>query len=45
VPNTVLTPHTAGSTAGVIPAMIGQMVENLRRHFAGETLLSPVKID
>jgi len=25
--------------------MIGQMVENLRRHFAGETLLSPVKID
>lgn len=45
VPNTVLTPHTAGSTAGVIPAMIGQMVENLRRHFAGEALLSPVKID
>jgi lactate dehydrogenase-like 2-hydroxyacid dehydrogenase len=45
VPNTVLTPHTAGSTSGVIPAMIGQMVENLRRHFAGEPLLSPVKID
>jgi lactate dehydrogenase-like 2-hydroxyacid dehydrogenase len=45
VPNTVLTPHTAGSTAGVIPAMIGQMVENLRRHFAGEALLSPVKLD
>ena len=42
VPHTVLTPHTAGSTQGTIPAMVGQMVENLRRHFAAEPLLSPV---
>lgn len=42
VPNIVLSPHSAGGTLESIPKMIGQAQENLRRHFAGETLLSPV---
>jgi lactate dehydrogenase-like 2-hydroxyacid dehydrogenase len=42
VPNTVLTPHSAGGTVDSLPSMIGQTFENLRRHFAGEGLLSPV---
>ncbi|WP_333587748.1 2-hydroxyacid dehydrogenase [Phenylobacterium sp.] len=42
VPNTVLSPHAAGGTLDSIPKMIGQAHENLRRHFAGEPLLSPV---
>ncbi|MBC7167490.1 2-hydroxyacid dehydrogenase [Phenylobacterium sp.] len=42
VPNTVLSPHAAGGTLESIPRMIGQAHENLRRHFAGEPLLSPV---
>ncbi|MDO8378309.1 2-hydroxyacid dehydrogenase [Phenylobacterium sp.] len=42
VPGTVLTPHSAGGTVDSLPSMIGQTFENLRRHFAGEALLSPV---
>lgn len=42
VPNTVLTPHTAGGTTDSLPQMFGQAFENLRRHFAGEPPLSPV---
>jgi lactate dehydrogenase-like 2-hydroxyacid dehydrogenase len=42
VPNTLLTPHTAGQSLEGIPAMISQTFENLRCHFAGEPLLSPV---
>jgi lactate dehydrogenase-like 2-hydroxyacid dehydrogenase len=42
VPNAVLTPHTAGGTTDSLPLMIGQTFENLRRHFAGEALLSPI---
>ena len=42
VPNVVLSPHSAGGTLESIPKMIGQALENLRRHFAGEPLLSPV---
>lgn len=42
VPGVILTPHTAGATLEAIPAMIGQALENLSRHFAGEPLLSPV---
>lgn len=42
VPNVVLSPHAAGGTLESIPRMIGQAHENLRRHFAGEPLLSPV---
>lgn len=42
VPGTVLTPHTAGGTVESLPAMVGQAIENIRRHLAGEELLSPV---
>lgn len=42
VPNTVLTPHTAGGTTDSLPQMFGQAFENLRRQFAREPLLSPV---
>ncbi len=42
VPNTVLTPHTAGGTSDSLPLMFAQTFENLRRHFAGEPLESPV---
>jgi lactate dehydrogenase-like 2-hydroxyacid dehydrogenase len=42
VPNTFLTPHTAGGTTNSLPLMIGQCFENLRLHFAGEPLSSPV---
>lgn len=43
VPNTVLTPHSAGSTLESIPRMVGQTLENLRRFFLAEPLLSPVQ--
>ncbi|MDO9223737.1 MAG: 2-hydroxyacid dehydrogenase [Caulobacter sp.] len=43
VPNTVLTPHTAGGTLESIPKMVGQTLENLRRFFSEEPLLSPVQ--
>jgi lactate dehydrogenase-like 2-hydroxyacid dehydrogenase len=42
VPNTVLTPHTAGATAAAVPKMITLTLENLRRFFAGEPLANPV---
>ncbi len=42
VPNAVLTPHTAGGTTDSLPLMFAQTFENLRRHFAGEPLASPV---
>ncbi len=42
-PNTVLTPHTAGGTLESIPRMVGQTLENLRRYFHEEPLLSPVQ--
>ena len=44
VPNVVLTPHTSGATADTVPKMVGQAIENLRRCFAGEPLLSPVQL-
>jgi lactate dehydrogenase-like 2-hydroxyacid dehydrogenase len=43
VPNTVLTPHTAGATSGAIPKMAALTRENLRRFFAGEPLVNPVE--
>lgn len=43
VPNTVLTPHTAGGTIESIPAMVGSALENLRRFFAKEPLATPVR--
>jgi lactate dehydrogenase-like 2-hydroxyacid dehydrogenase len=42
VPNTVLTPHTAGATAAAVPQMIALTLENLRRFFAGEPLANEV---
>ena len=42
VPNTILTPHTAGATSAAVPKMITLTQENLRRFFAGEPLLNPV---
>jgi lactate dehydrogenase-like 2-hydroxyacid dehydrogenase len=42
VPNTVLTPHTAGGTTDSIPRMVAQAVENVRLFLAGEDLMSPV---
>jgi lactate dehydrogenase-like 2-hydroxyacid dehydrogenase len=42
VPNTVLTPHTAGATTAAIPKMVALTMENLRRFFAGEPLANPV---
>lgn len=41
VPNAVLTPHAAGSSAETVVRLRDQAVENLRRQFAGEPLLSP----
>lgn len=42
VPNTVLTPHTAGATVAAVPKMVALTRENLRRFFAGEALANPV---
>jgi lactate dehydrogenase-like 2-hydroxyacid dehydrogenase len=42
VPNTVLTPHTAGGTADSIPRMVAQAIENVRLFLAGEPVASPV---
>jgi lactate dehydrogenase-like 2-hydroxyacid dehydrogenase len=42
VPNTVLTPHTAGGTLESIPQMVGMTIENLRCFFNGEPLATPV---
>ena len=43
VPNVVLTPHTAGGTLESVPAMVALTRENLRLHFAGKPLKTPVK--
>jgi lactate dehydrogenase-like 2-hydroxyacid dehydrogenase len=42
VPNLVMTPHTAGATSGAVPKMTALTLENLKRFFAGEALVSPV---
>jgi lactate dehydrogenase-like 2-hydroxyacid dehydrogenase len=42
VPNTVLTPHTAGATVAALPKMVALTLENLRRFFAGQPLVNPV---
>lgn len=42
VPNTVLTPHTAGATQEAVQRMFGLLVENLRRVLAGEDAATPV---
>lgn len=42
VPNTVLTPHSAGGTVDSIPRMVGQALENVRLFLAGEPVASAV---
>jgi phosphoglycerate dehydrogenase-like enzyme len=44
VPNTVLTPHSAGGTVDSIPRMVAQAVENVRLFLAGEPVMSPVAV-
>ncbi|GAB3106341.1 2-hydroxyacid dehydrogenase [Cupriavidus yeoncheonensis] len=41
-PNLVLTPHMGGWSPEAIQASVDQFLENARRHFAGEPLLTPV---
>lgn len=41
VPNVVFSPHIAGYTREAGPAMMSLLAENVRRHFAGESLLTP----
>ena len=42
LPNTVLTPHAAGSTTESIPRMVAQAIDNVQRFLAGQPLASPV---
>ena len=42
VPNTVLTPHTAGATTEAVQRMLMLLLENLEAFFAGEPLKTPV---
>lgn len=42
VPNTVLTPHTAGATGEAVQGMLGLLMENLAAAFAGAPLKTPV---
>lgn len=42
VPNTVLTPHTAGATSEAVQGMLMLLLANLQALFAGEPLKTPV---
>jgi|SRR5579859_580965 len=42
LPNSVLTPHTAGSSSEAVPLMVAQAVDNLQLFLAGQALSSPV---
>jgi lactate dehydrogenase-like 2-hydroxyacid dehydrogenase len=42
VPNTVLTPHTAGATTEAVQGMLMLLMQNLQAAFAGEPLKTPV---
>lgn len=41
IPNTVLTPHTAGATTEAVQRMVAMLLENLRAFFAGEPVRTP----
>jgi lactate dehydrogenase-like 2-hydroxyacid dehydrogenase len=43
VPNTTLLPHLGGGTREALFAGARNVLENLRRHFAGEALLTPLQ--
>lgn len=45
VPNTVLTPHTAGATTEAVQGMLMLLMQNLQAAFAGEPLKTPVPED
>lgn len=42
VPNTVLTPHTAGATTEAVQGMLGLLIRNLAAAVADEPLVTPV---
>jgi lactate dehydrogenase-like 2-hydroxyacid dehydrogenase len=42
VPNTVLTPHTAGATTEAVQRMLELLLDNLEAFFGGEPLKTPV---
>lgn len=42
VPNTVLTPHTAGATTEAVQGMLGLLMENLAAFFEARPLVTPV---
>jgi lactate dehydrogenase-like 2-hydroxyacid dehydrogenase len=44
VPNTVLTPHTAGATSEAVQGMLMLLLQNLHALFAGEPLKTPVPV-
>lgn len=41
LPNTVLTPHMAGSSSEAIPLMVAQAIDNVQRFLAGKPVASP----
>jgi lactate dehydrogenase-like 2-hydroxyacid dehydrogenase len=43
VPNTTLTPHLGGATREALYQGSQNVLENLRRFYAGEELLTPLK--
>jgi len=43
VPNTTLTPHLGGATREALYEGSQNVLENLRRHHAGEELLTPLQ--
>lgn len=43
VPNTILTPHTAGATTEAVQRMVALLVANLQAFFAGEPVKTPAR--
>jgi lactate dehydrogenase-like 2-hydroxyacid dehydrogenase len=42
LPNTVLSPHIAGSSSEAVPLLVAQAIDNVTRFLAGEPVVSPV---